>query len=62
MCETHSGGGKSTVVSLLERFYSPNAGQILIDGVAIEELDLHWLRSQMALVSQEPVLFNKSIK
>lgn len=57
-----SGCGKSTIVSLLERFYLPNEGQILIDGHPIDELDLKWLRSQMALVSQEPVLFSTSIK
>ena len=57
-----SGGGKSTVVSLLQRFYLPDAGQILVDGVPIEDLDLQWLREQMALVSQEPILFTKSIK
>ena len=50
------------MVSLLQRFYLPSAGQILIDGFAIEDLDLKWLRSQMALVSQEPILFTKSIK
>jgi len=57
-----SGGGKSTVVSLLQRFYLPNSGKIFIDECDITELDLNWLRSQTSLVSQEPVLFSTSIK
>ncbi|XP_023638714.1 ABC transporter B family member 17 [Capsella rubella] len=56
-----SGTGKSTVVSLLQRFYDPNAGEILIDGVSINKLKVNWLRSQMGLVSQEPALFATSI-
>ncbi|CAH8310906.1 unnamed protein product [Eruca vesicaria subsp. sativa] len=57
-----SGSGKSTVISLLQRFYNPVAGEILIDGVSIEKLQVKWLRSQMGLVSQEPALFATSIK
>lgn len=57
-----SGSGKSTVISLLQRFYDPIGGSILLDGVAIEKLQLKWLRSQMGLVSQEPALFATSIK
>jgi ATP-binding cassette subfamily B (MDR/TAP) protein 1 len=57
-----SGGGKSTVISLLQRFYLPTSGQITIDGEKIEDLDLNWFRSQMALVSQEPILFTNTIK
>lgn len=57
-----SGSGKSTVVALLQRFYDPSNGQILLDGVAIDKLQLKWLRSQMGLVSQEPALFGTSIK
>ena len=49
-------GGKSTVVSILQRFYDPLGGEILLDGVAIDKLQLKWLRSQMGLVSQEPAL------
>ena len=48
-----SGSGKSTIVGLLERFYLPLRGQILIDGHDIESLNLKWMRQQMALVSQE---------
>jgi ATP-binding cassette subfamily B (MDR/TAP) protein 1 len=57
-----SGGGKSTVISLLQRFYLPISGQITIDGEKIEDLDLSWFRSQMALVSQEPILFTNTIR
>ncbi|XP_078427601.1 ATP binding cassette subfamily B1 [Wolffia australiana] len=57
-----SGSGKSTVISLLERFYDPTSGQILLDGHDIRRLKLRWLRQQIGLVSQEPVLFATSIK
>ncbi|GMF28770.1 unnamed protein product [Phytophthora lilii] len=52
-----SGGGKSTCVSLIERFYDPIDGQVLLDGVDTKELNLNWLRSQIGLVGQEPTLF-----
>ncbi|KAI4339557.1 hypothetical protein MLD38_024486 [Melastoma candidum] len=57
-----SGSGKSTVISLLQRFYDPLGGEISIDGVPIAKMQLKWLRSQMGLVSQEPALFATSIK
>ncbi|KAL3612600.1 hypothetical protein D5086_003620 [Populus alba] len=57
-----SGSGKSTVISLLQRFYDPNEGQILLDGHKGNRLQLKWWRSQMGLVNQEPVLFATSIK
>lgn len=57
-----SGSGKSTVISLIERFYEPFSGQILLDGNNIKELDLKWLRSQIGLVNQEPALFATSIR
>nr|XP_043636161.1 ABC transporter B family member 11-like [Erigeron canadensis] len=57
-----SGSGKSTVVSLLQRFYDTDSGEILIDGVEIKKLNVKWLRQQMGLVSQEPVLFNETIR
>ncbi|KAK7412536.1 hypothetical protein VNO78_04000 [Psophocarpus tetragonolobus] len=57
-----SGSGKSTVISLLERFYNPDSGRILLDGVDIKEFRLSWLRQQMGLVGQEPILFNESIR
>ncbi|XP_026264294.2 ATP-binding cassette sub-family B member 5 [Urocitellus parryii] len=56
-----SGCGKSTSVQLLQRFYDPVRGQVLFDGVDAKELNVQWLRSQIAIVSQEPVLFNCSI-
>ncbi|XP_019439667.1 PREDICTED: ABC transporter B family member 9-like [Lupinus angustifolius] len=57
-----SGSGKSTVISLLERFYNPDSGRVLIDGVDIKKFRLSWLRQQMGLVGQEPILFNESIR
>jgi ATP-binding cassette subfamily B (MDR/TAP) protein 1 len=57
-----SGSGKSTVISLIERFYDPEAGDVLIDGVNLKEFQLRWIRSKIGLVSQEPVLFAASIK
>eukprot|EP00930_Biecheleria_cincta_P034133 TRINITY_DN23609_c0_g1_i1.p1 TRINITY_DN23609_c0_g1~~TRINITY_DN23609_c0_g1_i1.p1 ORF type:complete len:1552 (-),score=307.23 TRINITY_DN23609_c0_g1_i1:357-5012(-) len=57
-----SGSGKSTMVSLLLRFYEPQSGRICLDGVDIRELSLSWLRSKLALVEQEPVLFQMDIK
>lgn len=57
-----SGSGKSTIISLLERFYQPNSGHIYLDGVDIGTLNIMWLRSQIALVQQEPVLFKGSIR
>ncbi|PKU84013.1 ABC transporter B family member 13 [Dendrobium catenatum] len=56
-----SGSGKSTIISLIERFYEPTSGKILLDGHDIKSLQLKWLRNQMGLVSQEPALFSASI-
>ena len=52
-----SGSGKSTLMALLERFYDPLAGSIALDGVPLRELNVRWLRQQIGLVGQEPVLF-----
>ncbi|CAO2207941.1 unnamed protein product [Urochloa humidicola] len=57
-----SGSGKSTAISLLQRFYDPDVGHILLDGVDIQKFQLRWLRQQMGLVSQEPALFNDTIR
>jgi pseudouridine synthase len=56
-----SGCGKSTCVQLIERFYDPDAGSVLLDGVDIKTLNVRWLRQNIGLVSQEPVLFTGSI-
>ncbi|EGW07209.1 Multidrug resistance protein 3, partial [Cricetulus griseus] len=56
-----SGCGKSTVVQLLERFYDPMAGTVLLDGQEAKKLNIQWLRAQLGIVSQEPVLFDCSI-
>ena len=57
-----SGSGKSTIVSLVERFYDPLSGSVKLDGVVLPDLNLKWLRSQIGLVSQEPVLFSTTVK
>ena len=57
-----SGSGKSTLISLLGRFYDPEKGTISIDGVDVKELDLKWIRRQIGIVPQEPVLFTGTIK
>ncbi|KQK00850.1 ABC transporter B family member 2 [Brachypodium distachyon] len=57
-----SGSGKSTVVSLVERFYEPLSGAVLLDGHDIRDLDVKWLRGQIGLVNQEPALFATSIR
>ncbi|KAI8083358.1 p-glycoprotein [Gilbertella persicaria] len=57
-----SGSGKSTSVQLLQRFYDPLSGQVSLDGHDLKELNVKWLRQQIGVVSQEPVLFNMSIR
>ncbi len=57
-----SGGGKSTVISLLNRFYDPDSGGITIDGVDIRDFKLSSLRSQIGLVPQDPMLFSGSVR
>lgn len=56
-----SGAGKTTLVNLLPRFITPNAGQVSLDGVPVEQWDLRALRTQFAMVSQDVVMFNDSI-
>ena len=57
-----SGSGKSTIVSLVERFYDPDGGAAYLDGVDLRDLNLKWLRTQIGLVSQEPTLFSTDIR
>ncbi|MBC7533518.1 MAG: ATP-binding cassette domain-containing protein [Oligoflexus sp.] len=57
-----SGGGKTTIASLLPRYYEPTLGQILLDGEPIHEIKLGWLREQIGVVSQEPVLISTTIE
>lgn len=57
-----SGAGKSTLLDLLPRFYDPQAGSIIIDGINIKEMPLHSLRGLMGIVTQETYLFNDTIK
>merc|ERR1719433_90997 len=56
-----SGSGKSTIMQLIQRFYDPEAGEVLIDGHDIKDLNVRELRRQIAVVSQEPCLFDMSI-
>lgn len=56
-----SGSGKSSIISLIVRFYDPNSGMILIDGTDIQSLNLRSLRKQIGLVQQEPALFSTTI-
>nr|XP_033787111.1 ATP-dependent translocase ABCB1 [Geotrypetes seraphini] len=57
-----SGCGKSTTVQLLERFYNALAGEIILDGHDLRHINVQWLRAQIGIVSQEPILFDCSIK
>ncbi|KAI6185252.1 Multidrug resistance protein pgp-3 [Aphelenchoides besseyi] len=57
----HSGSGKSTIFGLLQRFYELKNGEILLDGIPINELNVSWLRCQFGVVSQEPSIFSASI-
>jgi ATP-binding cassette subfamily B protein len=56
-----SGAGKTTVFDLLMRFHDPQFGRIVLDGVPIDQMDLHDLRQRMAIVPQEPVIFSGSV-
>ncbi|KAJ6429083.1 hypothetical protein OIU84_020676 [Salix udensis] len=57
-----NGSGKSSIIPLMERFYDPNLGEVLLDGENIKNLKLEWLRSQIGLVTQEPALLSLSIR
>ncbi|EDR22660.1 multidrug resistance protein, putative [Entamoeba dispar SAW760] len=57
-----SGCGKSTTIQLIQRNYDPNSGKITIDGKDIRELNIKWLRNQIGLVGQEPILFAGTIR
>ena len=56
-----SGSGKSTTVQLIQRFYDPDVGTVLLDGKDLRDLNLRWLRRNIGVVSQEPVLFGTTI-
>ena len=57
-----SGGGKSTIVQMIERFYDPTSGTIELNGIDLKNLNVKWLRDQIGLVSQEPTLFKGTIR
>ena len=61
LCGT-SGCGKSSIISLLERFYDPVEGEVLFNGKNVKDLDPEWYHNQIAIVQQEPVLFSGSIR
>nr|XP_022306676.1 multidrug resistance protein 1B-like isoform X2 [Crassostrea virginica] len=56
-----SGCGKSTIIQLLQRFYDPEEGQVFVDDVDISDMNVTWLRQQIGVVSQEPILFATTI-
>ncbi|XP_070279529.1 bile salt export pump isoform X1 [Myotis yumanensis] len=56
-----SGAGKSTALQLIQRFYDPSAGMVTLDGHDIRSLNIQWLRAQIGIVEQEPVLFSTTI-
>jgi ABC-type multidrug transport system fused ATPase/permease subunit len=56
------GGGKSTIMALLLRFYDPDEGDIYLDGINIKEYNIRWLRNQFGYVGQEPVLFSGTVE
>jgi len=60
LCGT-SGCGKSSIISLIERFYDPSEGEVLFNGRNIKELDPKWYHTQVGIVQQEPVLFSGTI-
>ena len=57
-----SGSGKSTIIQLIERFYDPDFGDVVVDGKNLRQINLKSLRQQVGYVGQEPVLFNMTIK
>lgn len=57
-----SGSGKSTTIQLVQRFYDALSGSVSLDGTNIKDLNVRWLRQQIGVVSQEPVLFNMTIR
>nr|KAG5687075.1 hypothetical protein BaRGS_017093 [Batillaria attramentaria] len=57
-----SGCGKSTIIKLIQRFYDPSTGTVELDGRDIKDLNVHWLRRNIGIVSQEPILFSCSIR
>ena len=57
-----TGSGKSTILNLLSRFYEPSSGEILLDGTLISEISKEWLRDNTGFVTQEPFLFNTTIR
>jgi ABC-type multidrug transport system fused ATPase/permease subunit len=58
----HSGGGKTTIGKLIPRFYDPDVGRVRVDGVDLRDVTLRSLRGQVAVVFQEPTLFNASVR
>ena len=57
-----SGGGKSSCIALLERYYEPEAGGVLLDGRPVRCYDHDWYHRHVSIVSQEPVLYARSIR
>ena len=56
-----SGSGKSTCIQMLQRFYDPSKGTVKLDNRDIKNLNINWLRNQLGVVNQEPILFGTTI-
>jgi ATP-binding cassette subfamily B (MDR/TAP) protein 1 len=56
-----SGSGKSTLIAMIERWYKPTSGSIMLDGIELSQLNIQWLRTNIRLVQQEPVLFQGTV-
>lgn len=61
LCGT-SGCGKSSIIAMIERFYDPEEGEILFNGVNIKDINPRWYKQNVAIVQQEPVLFSGTIR
>ncbi|KAI7905965.1 P-loop containing nucleoside triphosphate hydrolase protein [Cokeromyces recurvatus] len=57
-----SGSGKSTIIQLIQRFYDPEIGEVLLDGQCLKEMNVKWLRENIGTVGQQPILFNMTIR
>ena len=57
-----TGSGKTTIINLINRFYEIQKGEILLDGINIKDINLHFLRKKIGIILQDPFIFAKTIK